>query len=54
MRILTVRGYLVVAVLGLLIAVGVLAGTARAQEATVRRATGTFEVAMTPAEEEVI
>lgn len=57
MRILTVRGYLLVVVLGLLIAVGVLAGTAgtaRAQEAIVHHAVGTFEVEMTPADAEVV
>ena len=54
MRTLTVRGYLAVAALGLLIAVGVMAGSARAQEAVVHHAIGTFDVQMTPADAEVI
>lgn len=48
MRTLTVRGYVAVAVLGLFIALGVMvAGSARAQEAIVHHATGTFEVPVT-------
>jgi hypothetical protein len=54
MRTLTVRGYVAVAMLGLLIAAGVMAGGARAQEAVVHHAVGTFEVEMTPADPEVI
>lgn len=54
MRTLTVRGYLAVAALGLLVAFGVLAGTARAQETTMRHAKGTFEVTMEPADAEVV
>lgn len=55
MRTLTLRGYLALALLGLLIAVGVLAaGNARAQETTMRHATGTFEVSVTPADPEVV
>jgi hypothetical protein len=53
MRTLTVRDYLAVALFCLLIAVGVMAGTARAQETTVHHAIGTFEVAVTPADPEV-
>ncbi|WP_426035392.1 DUF3224 domain-containing protein [Brevundimonas sp. DC300-4] len=55
MRTLTLRGYLAVAVLGLLIAIGVMAaGSAKAQETTVHHAVGTFEVALAPADAEVI
>ena len=55
MRILTLRGYLAVALLALLIAVGVMAaGNATAQEAVVQHATGTFEVSVTPADPEVV
>jgi len=54
MRTLTVRGYLAVAVIGLLVMVGwAAAGNAGAQEAAVQHATGTFEVAVTPADPEV-
>lgn len=53
MRTLILRGYLAVALFGLLIAVAVMAGIARAQEATVYHAIGTFEVALTPADPEV-
>ncbi|MFC5343472.1 DUF3224 domain-containing protein [Brevundimonas staleyi] len=54
MRTLTFRGYLAMAVVGLLVAVGwMAAGTVRAQEAGVRHATGTFEVSVTPADPEV-
>ena len=55
MRTLTVRGYVAVAVLGLLIALGVMvAGSVKAQEAVVHHATGTFEVSVTPADPEVV
>ena len=54
MRTLTVRGYLAVAVFGLLIAVGVMAGTARAQEAPVHHAVGTFAVHMTEGAPEAV
>lgn len=54
MRTLTVRGYLAVAVIGLLVMVGwAAAGNAGAQEAAVQHATGTFEVSVTPADPEV-
>ena len=54
MRTLTLRGYLAVAVIGLLVALGWLAaGTVKAQEAVVQHATGTFEVSVTPADPEV-
>lgn len=54
MRTLTLRGYLAVAVIGLLVAAGWLAaGNATAQEAAMQHATGTFEVAVTPADPEV-
>lgn len=55
MRTLTIRGYLAVALFGLLIAAGVMfAGKAKAQEAIVHHATGTFEVTMAPADAEVV
>ena len=55
MRTLTLRGYVAVAVIGLLVAVGWLAaGNAIAQEAAVQHATGTFEVSVTPADPEVV
>ena len=55
MRTLTFRGYLAVAVLGLLIAIGIMAaGSAKAQETVVHHAVGTFEVTMVPADEEVV
>ena len=54
MRTLTLRGYLAVAVIGLLVAAGWLAaGTATAQETVMHHATGTFEVSVTPADPEV-
>lgn len=53
MRTLTLRGYLVVAVIGLMLAIGWAAGNAQAQEAAVHHATGTFEVSVTPADAEV-
>ncbi|WGM30932.1 DUF3224 domain-containing protein [Brevundimonas sp. NIBR11] len=54
MRTLTFRGYLAVAVIGLMVAVlWMAAGTVRAQEAVMRHATGTFEVSVTPADPEV-
>lgn len=54
MRTLTVRGYFAVALVGLLIAVGLAAGAVQAQETVMHHATGTFEVAMSPADPEVI
>ena len=54
MRTLTVRGYLAIALFGLLVAVGVMAGTARAQDETVHHAIGTFAVQMTPGAPEVV
>ena len=54
MRTLTIRGYLAVAVIGLLVAVGWMAGTARAQDAEPHHATGTFIVQMTPCAPEVV
>ncbi|WP_428149410.1 DUF3224 domain-containing protein [Brevundimonas sp.] len=55
MRTLTLRGYLAVAVIGLLVTAGWLAaGTVRAQEAQVRHAVGTFRVQMTPGAPEVV
>lgn len=54
MRTLTLRGYLAVALIGLLVMVGwAAAGNAGAQEAAVQHATGTFEVSVTPADPEV-
>jgi hypothetical protein len=56
MRTLTFRGYvaLAIALLGLLVAAGILSGSARAQETTMQHATGAFEVSMTPADPEVV
>lgn len=55
MRTLTLRGYLAVALVGLLVAVGWLAaGKATAQETVMHHATGTFEVSVTPADPEVL
>jgi hypothetical protein len=55
MRTLTLQGYLAVALLALLVAVGVMAaGNATAREAAVQHATGTFEVSVTPADPEVV
>lgn len=54
MRTLTLRGYLAVALIGLLVTVGwAAAGNAGAQEAAVQHATGTFEVSVMPADAEV-
>ena len=54
MRTLTLRGYLAVALIGLLVAVGwMAAGNATAEEAAVQHARGTFEVSVTPADPEV-
>lgn len=53
MRTLTFRGYLAVAVIGLMLAVGWVAGTALAQETAVHHAVGTFEVSVAPADPEV-
>ena len=54
MRTLTFRGYLAVALVGLLVAVGWLAaGNATAQEGPTWHSTGTFEVSVTPADPEV-
>ncbi|WP_396593122.1 DUF3224 domain-containing protein [Brevundimonas sp. R86498] len=54
MRILTFRGYVLLIVLGLTIALVLTAGTGRAQEMTMRHATGTFTVTVTPADPEVV
>lgn len=50
MRVLTVRGYLMLSLVVVLTLVGW--SVARAQEATVRHAIGTFEVSVTPADAE--
>lgn len=54
MRILTVRGYVLVVALGLLIILGLAAGTARAGEIAMRHAVGTFAVTVTPADPEAV
>jgi len=55
MRMLTMRGYLVlVATVCLLTAAAFVAGTAKAQEAQMHHATGTFAVTLTPADEEAV
>lgn len=52
MRVLTLRGYLAVLVVGLILTVALAAGKAHAQEAVVQHATGTFEVSVAPADPE--
>lgn len=52
MRILTVRGYLMLSLVLILTIVGWSA--ARAQEATMHHAVGTFEVALSPSDEEAV
>lgn len=54
MRILTVRGYVLIVALGLLIILGLAAGTARAEEIAMRHAVGTFTVTVTPADPEAV
>jgi len=54
MRILTVRGYVLLIALGLMIGLALAAGTARSQERDMHHATGTFTVAMTPADPEAV